>query len=142
MLMKQYVQHMETITELKLHPTQTEKLKEALRSTKFEKLSKEAADAHRDIFDKVTADLRREWETHTGQKWPVYDQNYPSADGTRLLRRAGQPYDAHHIIQSNHAGPNEWWNLQPMHFLEEHTKIHGSGAPAREIFVGSKKGSE
>ncbi|MDP3641461.1 MAG: hypothetical protein Q8R43_03415 [Alphaproteobacteria bacterium] len=108
MLMKQYVQHMEKITEMNLHPAQVAKLKEALRTTEFKELTTKASDAHRYIFDKIKANLRQEWEINRGQKWPVYEKDYYNKAGTRINREAGQPYDAHHIIQSNHAGPNEW----------------------------------
>jgi predicted ribonuclease toxin of YeeF-YezG toxin-antitoxin module len=140
MLMKQYVQHMEKITELKLHPVQTEKLKEVLRSTKFEKLTTEASDAHRAIFDKVKSKLRKEWEMNTGQKWPTYEIIVEQDGVKKIIKKY---YDAHHIIQSSHKGPNEWWNIHPAHGLDHHPKIHAKGAPARQIFAEpTKKGGE
>jgi hypothetical protein len=103
MLMKHYKYHMEKITELKLHPAQTEKLKEVLRTTNFEKLGKEERIAHRAMFDKIKARLRQEWEANTGQKWPVYEKDYYNKAGTKVIKNAGEPYDAHHIIHSNPA---------------------------------------
>lgn len=49
------------------------------------------------------------------------------------------PYDAHHIIQLSHGGNNEWWNIHPAHYKDEHTKIHGTGSKAREIFYSKIK---
>jgi hypothetical protein len=138
MLMKHYKYHMEKITELKLHPAQTEKLKEVLRTTKFEKLGKEEYKLHVKEFNDTRAQMIREWETHTGKKWPTYKTEI-IVNGVK--KTVDKKYDAHHIIQKNHGGPNEWWNIHPT-LPKEHSQIHGSGAPAREIFVGPKKGSQ
>jgi hypothetical protein len=138
MLMKHYKYHMEKITELKLHPAQTEKLKEVLRTTNFEKLSKEEYSLHTQEYYRLYKKMIKEWEANTGQKWPVYEKDYFSPSGT-LQRKKGQSYDAHHIIQRTHRGPNEWWNIHPAHGLEHHPKIHGKGAPARTIFTEPTK---
>lgn len=47
----------------------------------------------------------------------------------------GKPYDAHHIIENKYGGDNEWWNIHPAKFPDEHQGgIHGAGSPSRELF--------
>lgn len=60
-----------------------------------------------------------EWERQTGQVWPRYAQDLVNVDGT-ILRRAGDPFDAHHVIENIYGGPHEWWNLTPARFLDQH----------------------
>ena len=51
------------------------------------------------------------------------------------IRKIGQPYDAHHIIETNYGGPHEWWNIHPAKYPNEHQAgIHGKGAPSRKLF--------
>lgn len=109
-------------------------LTEHLANTTHVRLSAADSKAHRADFNRVKNDLIAEWEQHTGQSWPRYAEDQFSANGT-LVRRAGQPYDAHHIIESSYAGPNEWWNMHPARFPDEHQQgIHRAGGPASQIF--------
>ena len=53
----------------------------------------------------------------------------------KVVRKKGQPYDAHHIIENKFEGPHEWWNMHPAKFPDEHqSAIHGTGSPANELF--------
>lgn len=72
------------------------------------------------------------FETRRRQKWPAYQEKFYKKNGD-IHKDIGDPYDAHHIIQNSHGGPNEWWNIHPAHYKAEHPKIHGTG-PARDIF--------
>jgi len=135
---RDYAQHIDTVTVRKLQHSQISHLKEALRTTKFEKLDEVAQRTHRKEFNAVRPSLIQEWEVKTGQKWPNYQVEVISR-GEKVLEK--RKYDAHHIIQSNHAGPNEWWNIHPA-LPAQHSRIHGSSAPARQIFNGPKKGTE
>ncbi len=129
-----YAKEIQNLTKQgKLNEKQIPILKKALKEQEFVKLSKIEADTHRSKFDKVKNDLRKEWEKNTGQTWPVYKKNYYNEAG-KEVKKAGAPYDAHHIIQSNHGGSNEWWNIHPVHFKEEHPKLHNASSRAREIF--------
>jgi len=56
---------------------------------------------------------------NTGQKWPRYSEDLVNEKG-RVLRRAGDPYDAHHVIENVYGGPHEWWNLTPARFPDQH----------------------
>ncbi|WP_425361398.1 palindromic element RPE1 domain-containing protein [Candidatus Tisiphia endosymbiont of Ceraclea dissimilis] len=131
-LTKNYLKEIKDITKLPVDEKQLPLLKEALKTQEFEKLDAITYKMHKAEFNKMKKQLRMEWEQNTGQKWPVYQEH-------SVPDRIGQPYDAHHIIQVNHGGPNTWWNIHPAHGLEEHTKIHGVGSRANEIFKPKKK---
>jgi hypothetical protein len=138
MLGKNYLKQMQDITTIKLEKKQLWFLGVALRSDEFHKLPTDLVEAHRANFKSRLKKLRAEWSQHTGKPWPTYQQKYFKKDG-KLWKDIGDPYDAHHIIQANHGGPNQWWNLHPSHFLDEHPKIHGKDSAARKIFNNTKK---
>ena len=129
---------MQDITTIKLEKKQLWFLGVALRSEEFNKLPIEVTKAHRAKFDNVKDRLRIEWSKNTGKEWPTYKQDYYNSSGVRV-RKKDKPYDAHHIIQANHGGPNEWWNVHPTHGLTEHLEIHGKDSAARKIFNNTKK---
>ena len=109
-------------------------LTEHLDSATHTRLAPADSKAHRADFNRVKNELIDQWEQHTGQSWPRYAEDQFSANGT-LVRRAGQPYDAHHIIESSYAGPNEWWNMHPARFPDQHQQgIHRAGGPASQVF--------
>ena len=77
----------------------------------------------------------KEWEKQTGQKWPTYTEDVISEKTGRVIRRKGDKYDAHHIIENNIGGEHEWWNIHPARFPDEHQAgIHGAGSPSRGLF--------
>ena len=42
-----------------------------------------------------------------------------------------------YLIESSHGGPNQWWNIHPARFPDQHQGgIHSSGSPARDLFSG------
>lgn len=105
-----------------------------LRINEYSRLSPEAAAGHRAEFGRVKNGLISEWEFNTGQRWPTYTQDVLSKNGT-VVRRIGQPYDAHHVIESSYGGPNQWWNIHPARFPDQHQGgIHRAGGPSRNIF--------
>ena len=39
------------------------------------------------------------------------------------------------VIENSYGGNNEWWNIHPARFTNEHQAgIHRTGSPARELF--------
>ncbi len=55
------------------------------------------------------------------------------------VRKKGDKYDAHHIIENSFEGEHEWGNIYPSKFPNEHQSgIHGTGSPANELFKGGK----
>ncbi|MCM3391842.1 ribonuclease YeeF family protein [Cytobacillus oceanisediminis] len=133
-LAKNYIRDVESKTGLKLHKRQIEKLKDALRDNKYEKMTPLETIKHRSKFNGVKNKLIDEWEVNTGQTWPRYTEEIYDKKG-RLARDIGQPYDAHHIIENNFGGPHEWWNIHPAKFPDEHQAgIHGKGSPSNKLF--------
>lgn len=105
---------------------------------KYRRLTTKQTKEHRKIFDKDKDKIVEEWEKNTGEKWPTYKEAVFDKDGVKI-KKIGNKYDAHHIIENCYEGPHEWWNIYPARFPDEHQKgIHGSGSPCRELFKGVK----
>ncbi|WP_236180764.1 hemagglutinin repeat-containing protein [Pseudomonas mosselii] len=133
---RRYLNELEAHTGLKVTAEQRDNLANALREKNYTKLTPKETQKHRREFNKVKDELIGQWETKTGQTWPRYTENVMSKDGTKVVRKAGQPYDAHHIIESGFGGPNEWWNMHPARFPDQHQGgIHGKDSVGREIFT-------
>ena len=133
-LIPEYLQEVEKITNRDIGPEQMEKLQKALREQDFAKLDPEKAKLHKKLFDNARDKLIEEWEKNTGDKWPVYVNDVLN-DAGEVIRKAGQRFDAHHLIESSFGGPNAWWNLHPAAFPKEHQLgIHGVNSLAKIIF--------
>ena len=129
-----YLNDIKAQTGLAVSPKQQKLIDEALAKTDYTRLSTAESKAHRAQFNKVKNELITQWEKQTGQSWPRYTEDLYSKNGT-LVRRAGQPYDAHHIIESSYGGPNQWWNMHPARFPDQHQQgIHRAGGPSNQIF--------
>ncbi|WP_165493584.1 PAAR domain-containing protein [Phytopseudomonas daroniae] len=129
-----YIKDVEARTGRNIPENQRKLLEQELRANKYQRLDVEAAAAHRTDFNRVKNDLISEWEKNTNQKWPRYSEDVLSKNGS-VIRRVGQPYDAHHLIESSYGGPNKWWNMHPARFPDQHQGgIHRSGSPARDLF--------
>ena len=132
---RRYITDIQRITNRKIPTNQIAELKNALRTTEYKKLPTAEVNNHRKEFNKVTNKLIEEWELNTNQTWPRYTENVYSKDGKRILRRAGEKYDAHHLIENSYGGDNKWWNIHPAKFPNEHQSgIHRSGGPSRKLF--------
>ncbi|SDM25696.1 hypothetical protein [Sediminibacillus halophilus] len=137
---KKYIRDIEGRTGRELPKNQTEKLKEALRNKEYKKMSPIETAKHRAEFDKVKNKVIKEWEENTGQKWPMYNENVISEKTGKIIRKQGDKYDAHHIIENTFGGEHEWWNMHPAKFPNEHQAgIHGAGSPASTLFKGGIK---
>ena len=130
----------ESRTGIKLSKNQVEELKNALRNNKYTKLTPKETAKHRNEFNKVKNSLIEKWESNTGQKWPTYTEDVISPNTGKVVRKAGDKYDAHHVIENSFGGEHEWWNIHPAKFPNEHQSgIHGAGSPANELFKGGNK---
>ncbi|WP_404826126.1 HNH endonuclease signature motif containing protein, partial [Cytobacillus stercorigallinarum] len=137
---KKYIRDIEGRTGRELPKNQIEKLKEALRNKEYKKMSPIETAKHRSEFEKVKNKVIKEWEENTGQKWPVYNTGVISEKTGKIIRKQGDKYDAHHIIENTFGGEHEWWNMHPAKFPNEHQAgIHGAGSPANTLFKGGKK---
>lgn len=129
-----YLNDIKAQTGLAVTPKQQKLIDEALSKKDYTRLSTVESKEHRAQFNKVKNELITQWEKQTGQSWPRYTEELYSKNGT-LVRRAGQPYDAHHIIESSYGGPNQWWNMHPARFPDQHQQgIHRAGGPSNQIF--------
>ncbi|GAF18942.1 hypothetical protein JCM19046_3555 [Bacillus sp. JCM 19046] len=123
-LTKNYIRDVEVKTGRKLNNVQKNLLKNALRENHFAKLSPTATAIHRAQFSfSKKNDLIHQWETQTGEKWPVYSENLYSGRGN-ITRRKGDYYDAHHIIENGFGGPHEWWNIHPARYPDQHQPVY------------------
>ena len=129
-----YIDEVERITKREIQKPQRELLDKALKENDYAKLSAEATRLARWEFGNSKGTLIKEWEKRTGDIWPRYTEDVLNEAG-QIVRRAGQPYDAHHIIELSVNGPNKWWNLHPASFPVEHQNlIHGAESMAKKIF--------
>lgn len=76
----------------------------------------------REEFDTKKTDLRTQWEEKHGQSWPKYGEYIYSKNGI-LIRKPGDPYDAHHIKPLCLGGKNEVNNITPLS-VDNHRAIH------------------
>lgn len=81
----------------------------------------------REEFSVKKNNLKREWEEKYGRQWPKYEHDIYSANG-KLIRKAGNDYDAHHIKPLCMGGKNEVDNITPLN-AEVHYDKQGVHAP-------------
>lgn len=88
----------------------------------------------REEFDIKKADLKRQWEDKNGNIWPQYDQDVYSDSG-KLIRKAGNDYDVHHIQPLSMGGENEVSNITPLHAKIHYDKqgIHAHSSPYSKL---------
>lgn len=85
-------------------------------------------------YKEKRVELRKEWERETKQEWPKYDSDVLDGKG-KVVRKKGQYYDVHHIIELSFSGPDVWYNLFPARHPDEHQNgIHRKGSLASKIF--------
>jgi hypothetical protein len=130
----EYLKQIENITVRDIPKNQKELIDKAINENDFFKLSSQETAEHRKEFNKVKNTLIGEWEKNTGEKWPIYDEVVLGEVGN-VLRIAGQPFDAHHVIENSVKGAHEWWNIHPAKFPNEHHGgIHAADSLAKIIF--------
>jgi predicted ribonuclease toxin of YeeF-YezG toxin-antitoxin module len=128
----EYLKETEKITGRVIPKNQKELIDKAIKENDYSKLSPQGTAEHRQEFNKVRPTVIGDWEKNKGEKWPTYDKDVLDNEGN-VLKKAGQPYDAHHLIENSVKGPHEWWNIHPAS-SKEHREIHSSRSITREIF--------
>lgn len=100
----------------------------------WEKVSSEDCVENRKEFGEQRERLVAEWEKVNGRDWPTYSEDVYTESG-KLLRKAGQKYDAHHIQPLEFGGKNAVDNIVPMHANDHHDKqgIHRPGGSYDQI---------
>jgi hypothetical protein len=115
----------EYIDNLKENSEYPETIKDS--GDRYEKISAEKVAEKRQEFNEKRPECIKQWEEANGKEWPSYKEDAYSASG-KLLRKAGQPYDAHHIHPIALGGKNEASNLTPIS-VEKHYDKQGVHAP-------------
>ncbi len=103
-----------------------------MRSTTV-KLAPDKTDLNRRLFNNAKDKLIDEWEKNTGELWPRYKEDIKNEAG-KIIRKKGDRYDAHHLIEISFGGPNAWWNLHPASFEEHKALHHGIDSIAKKLF--------
>lgn len=129
----EYLDEVEKITKKDIPQNQRELIKKALKENDYKKLESEATQMSRREFERIKTTVINEWERNTGQTWPRYTEDVVN-DAGKVIRKAGDRYDAHHIIEVSTNGPHEWWNIHPAHKIKEHDLIHAADSVASKIF--------
>lgn len=72
----------------------------------------------------------KKWEEKNGQEWPRYKEDVYSHNG-KLIRQAGNRYDAHHVQPLKLGGENSAENITPMHAKDHYDKqgVHRPNGP-------------
>jgi hypothetical protein len=91
------------------------------------KSPEEIAEARRE-FSKQKSELINQWEHANNREWPRYEEDVTTKDG-KVIRKAGDKFDAHHVQPLELGGQNTIDNITPMHASNHHDKqgIHRSG---------------
>lgn len=100
----------------------------------WKKITAEQNDIMRTEFKKLKSTLINDWEVANNLKWPKYEADVFSDSG-KLLRRAGDLYDAHHIRPLEFGGLNVFDNITPFNVNKHFDKkgIHAVTSPFGEI---------
>lgn len=94
--------------------------------TLWERLSPEEVAEKRAEFNVNKERLIAEWEKLNGKEWPRYKEDV-YVNG-KLIRKAGDRYDAHHVKPLSFGGKNEASNLTPIS-AEKHFDKQGVHSP-------------
>ena len=119
-IVKRYFDDIEAQTGRAISKKQRGMVWHDMHKTHPNKLSVQDLDLARKQFGRKKEGLIKQWEKESGSKWPT--------------EPSGNKYDAHHIIELNVGGKNEWWNLTPAkNGIEHQGGIHRSGGVASNL---------
>lgn len=86
----------------------------------------------REAFESHKKKLIHEWEIANNTEWPRYTEDVINPRTGKVIRHAGDRYDAHHIIPLGLGGDNAATNLAPIHVLD-HISIHSASSSYSHI---------
>lgn len=81
----------------------------------------------RKLFESHKEQLIKDWEATTGREWPKYEKDVIDPVTGKVLRHAGDRYDAHHILPLSWGGKNTAGNLTPLD-ISSHKDVHQAGS--------------
>lgn len=93
----------------------------------------------REEFDDNKAKLRKEWEELNHREWPKYKEDVVNDDG-KVIRKAGDNYDAHHIQPLQLGGENVASNITPLD-VNSHREVHSSTGSCKRLVENVKGGN-
>ena len=68
------------------------------------------------------------WSKATGKPWPMTKTTLQTQKG-KVVSKAGQEYQPHHIVPLEYGGANAWWNIVPAEAGGAHQfGLHGTGS--------------
>ena len=104
---------------------------DSIDTTKLEIKPTEEVVKKREEFDDNRKDLRKEWENINHQEWPKYENDVTNSEG-KVIRKAGDNFDAHHIRPLQLGGENTAENITPMD-VKSHQEVHSSGGSCNAL---------
>ena len=130
-----YLTDVQRITGFKITKEHKAKMSEHLASNEIKKLPSEQTELKRAQFNINKRLLIQKWEKETENKWPRYEKDVKNKFGM-VVRKAGALYDAHHIIELSHGGPNKSWNIIPARYPDQHQNGIHKTESAKRLFGG------
>lgn len=112
---------------------------DAIDPAKLELQPPEIVAVKREEFDDNKAKLRKEWEELNHQEWPKYKEDVVNDDG-KVIRKAGDNYDAHHIQPLQLGGENVASNITPLD-VNSHREVHSSTGSCKMLVENVKGGN-
>lgn len=129
-----YLDDIERVTKRSITQKQRELIVCYVKENRFFRLKMSEYRERKKKYTEKRIELRKEWEKETKQEWPKYESDVLDTKG-KVVRKKGQYYDVHHIIELSFAGPDVWYNLFPAKHPDEHQNgIHRKGSLASKIF--------
>ncbi|MBP5426927.1 MAG: hypothetical protein J6Y29_03415 [Clostridiales bacterium] len=102
----EYLNTMEEIGKRKLLEEQERNIKDFLNTYSYKRIIKPERVYRRNCFNATKIKIIDEYKKKTKQEWPI-------------------GATAHHIIELEIGGPNEWWNIYPL-MEEEHLELNST----------------
>ena len=102
-----------------------------LRSNDIKRVTGQELKEARDDFKHNKGRYIEEWEKATGKEWPRYKEDFIK-DGV-LIAKAGDLYDAHHILPLSWGGENSGSNITPMEWTPHHNGVHGKDSGYNKV---------
>ena len=117
-----YIKKIEDYSTSKILADQLDKVNEFLVENKIEPISPEENRKKRIEFANNKNSFIKKWERENGKEWPRYSEDLIDEKGN-VIRKKGDLYDAHHIIELKYGGLNESWNITPIS-ADKHKQLH------------------
>ena len=107
-----------------------ETIDDSIKERDWRRIEPEENAQRREEFGDNKKELIKQWEADNGRSWPTYSEDVYSQNG-KLIRRAGDKYDAHHVQPLTFDGKNESNNITPIHASSHYDKqgVHAPDSP-------------